>query len=203
MGMRRRSIFENNALKALVSNSDVWGDDLLAALGRMFVPSMISINSRSFDSIGGGIGLYGSSLRRPGPHPFTWWPRTDVIAFIGIRHRRNSSCTYGVFSGLSFVPVSTWLMYLQPAPTTLSSENDFAVTAHCACGEVSERRPRKLCQVHFEPPRHRWLHRRSAAPRARRAPCASVRRARRIHPATGRVDRRSGRNRAIRRSFAR
>src|SRR6516164_7668456 len=57
MGMRRRSIFENNALKALVSNSDVWGDDSLAALGRMFVPSMISINSSSFDSIGGGIGL--------------------------------------------------------------------------------------------------------------------------------------------------
>src|SRR6516165_8162919 len=117
------------------------------------------------------------SLRRPGPHPFTWWPRTDVIAFIGIRHRRNSSCTYGVFSGLSFVPVSTWLMYLQPAPTTLSSENDFAVTAHCACGEVSERRPRKPCRVRFEPsPRHRWLNRGSAAPQARGAPCASVRR---------------------------
>src|SRR6516165_2902576 len=60
MGMRRLPSFENNALKALVSNSDVWGDDSLAALGRMFVPSMKSINSSSSDSIGGGIGLYGS-----------------------------------------------------------------------------------------------------------------------------------------------
>src|SRR6516164_3799077 len=60
MGMRRRSNFENSALKALVSNSDVWGDDSLAALGLMFVPSMTSISSSSFNSIGGGIGLYGS-----------------------------------------------------------------------------------------------------------------------------------------------
>ena len=176
----------------------------MAALGRMFVPSMLSINSSSFDSIGGGIGLL--VLLTP-----AWPASVHVVASNGCNrvHRDTAQAKQflHLWCLLWFVLRRRLHLVDQPvsptAPTTLSSENDFAVIAHCACGEVSERHPRKPCQVRFEFPRYFWLHRRSAAPQARGAPCASVRRARRIHPATGRVGRRSSRIRAIRRSFAR